>query len=135
MALLYFSFPTITSRNSSINDVFAHDVLNFVIEQIPSMTKIPGSSHVIVYIPRTALNRDESKNVSRENRNFVIVHRRNLQPLRNYDENTAHITEQHFISSPTTTVGHVSTTVRQGISSLSACMPTTSQQPQPSPTL
>ena len=31
--------PPITSRNSSI-----HDVLNFVIEQIASMTKIPDSS-------------------------------------------------------------------------------------------
>jgi len=33
-----------TSRNSSIYDVFAQDILNFVIKQIPSMTKIPGSS-------------------------------------------------------------------------------------------
>ena len=31
-----------TSRNSSIHDVFPYDVLNFVIEQITSMMKIPG---------------------------------------------------------------------------------------------
>ena len=88
-----------TSRNSSIHDVFVHDVLNFVIEQIPSMMKIPGSSQVLIYIPRTSLNRDESKNVSRENRNFITVHRRNLQPLWNYDESKMCVTEQHFISS------------------------------------
>ena len=77
----------------------------------------------------------KEKHISQNNMCFVIVYRRNPQPLQNRDESKTHITEQHFISSPTTTAGHVSTTVRQGISSLTAHMPTTSQQPQPSPTL
>jgi len=34
----------ITSRNSSIHEIFSYDILNFVIELIASMMKIPDSS-------------------------------------------------------------------------------------------